>query len=76
MPDVSTRAVARNIFRWAPLIARRGQRDSAAGPCDQTINSAPSRRAVWRHTLRSFKALVGTSYAGPKPSPDGETDPK
>ena len=44
--------------------------EKAVGPYDRKINSTPSRRAVWRHTLRSFKALVGTSYAGPKPSPD------
>ena len=54
-----------------PLIIRCCQSDSSAGPFNRKINSAPSRRAVWRHTLRSFKALVGTSYAGPKPSPDG-----
>ena len=30
-----------------PLIARRSQRDLSAGPCDQKINSAPSRRVVW-----------------------------
>ena len=31
-----------------PLIARRSQRDLSAGPCDQKINLAPSRRVVWR----------------------------
>ena len=39
--------------------------EKAVGPYDRKINSTPSRRAVWRHTLRSFKALVGTRYAGP-----------
>ena len=31
-----------------PLIARPCQRDSAYGPCDRKIYSAPSRRAAWR----------------------------
>ena len=33
------------------------------------------RRVVWRRALWSFKALIGTCDAGPKPPPDGGTGP-
>ena len=42
-PDVSIRAVARNIFRWAKTVNRKTlSKHSAYGPCYRKINSAPT----------------------------------
>ena len=73
-PDVSIRAVARNIFRWAKTVNRKtlSKRFGLRTVLSKNQFGAHDRReTVWRRrsevSLWSFKDFIGSCNAGPKP---------